>query len=230
LQDLKTTKVKICGTTNLKDAELCIEAGADFLGFVTEFPVDVPWNLTREEAKNLIDKIRDRIATVVVTSGTVEKISDIVELIHSEFVQLHGRETLNDIRKLVDRFTPAGIKIIKALPIELDTGKAFFEIEEPKEAALAIQSTGVWAITLDSKTSSMPAGTGKVLDWTLARELRETVALPVFLAGGLTCDNVASAVRDVRPFAVDVITGVEGVSRYKDPEKIKLFIGQVQSQ
>jgi len=221
------TKVKICGITELEDALVCIEAGADFLGFVTEFPVPVVWNLNRKEAKSLIEKVRDKVSTVVVTSGPINKIFDIVELTRPHFLQLHGKEKLSDIIEIVNKLTPLGIKIIKALPIQLDTRKAFFEIEEPEDALLAIQSTGVWAITVDSKTSKMPAGTGKVLDWKLVKRLRRVANIHFFLAGGLTPHNVQVAIKEVNPYGVDVITGVEKIPGKKDPEKVKLFIKAV---
>jgi len=224
------TKVKICGITELEDALVCIEAGADFLGFVTEFPVPVVWNLNREKARELIEKVRNKIATVVVTSGPINKIFDIVELTRPHFLQLHGKEKLSDIIEIVNKLTPLGIKIIKALPIQIETKKAFFEIEEPEEALLAIQSTGVWAITVDSKTSKMPAGTGKVLDWKLVKRLRRVANIPFFLAGGLTPHNVQVAVKEINPYGVDVITGVEKLPGKKDPEKVKLFIKAVKNR
>ncbi len=220
-------KVKICGITNLEDAYLCIENGVDFLGFVTEFPVPVPWNLTRKKARWMIEKLRDKVLTVVVTSGTVEEIFEIANFTRPQILQLHGKESLNDIKELVKRLTPIGIKIIKALPIQIDTKKAFFQIEEPEDAVLSIQSTGVWAITIDSKTSEMPAGTGKVLDWTLAKRLREITNIPFFLAGGLNPQNVEIAIKEVKPFGVDVITGVEKKPGKKDPEKVRSFIKKI---
>jgi len=224
------TKVKICGITNLEDAFACIEAGADFLGFVTEFPVPVVWNLNRKEAKSLIEKVRDKVSTVVVTSGTIDKIFDIVEFTRPQFLQLHGKEKLSDIIELVNKLTSTGVKIIKAVPIQIETRKAFFEIEEPEDALLAIQSTGVWAITVDSKTSKMPAGTGKVLDWELAKRLKKITDIPFFLAGGLTPHNVQVAIKEVNPYGVDVITGVEKIPGKKDPEKVKLFIKAVKNK
>jgi len=221
------TKVKICGITNLEDAFVCIEAGADFLGFVTEFPVPVVWNLNRKKARDLIEKIRSKIATVIVTSGTIDKIFDIVELTMPQFLQLHGKETLSEIREIFNKLNSTGVKIIKALPIQLDTRKAFFEIEEPEDALLAIQSTGVWAITVDSKTSKMPAGTGKVLEWKMAKRLRKIANIPFFLAGGLTPRNVQAAIKEVNPYGVDVITGVEKIPGKKDSKKVKLFIKAV---
>ena len=221
------TKVKICGITNLEDALFCIEEGVDFLGFVTEFPVPVVWNLNRKEAKSLIEKVYDKVTTVVVTSGTIDKILDIVEFTKPHILQLHGKEKLNDIRELVNKLTSTGIKIIKALPIQIETKKAFFEIEEPEKAIFSIQSAGVWAVTVDSKTSSMPAGTGKTLDWKLAKKLREITTIPFFLAGGLTSENVKVAIEEVKPFGVDVITGVEKYPGKKDHKKVKSFIKAV---
>lgn len=223
------TKVKICGITNIFDAEMCIEAGVDFLGFVTEFPTPVPWNLNREASQALIEKVRNKIATVVVTSGPVNQILEIARLVKPEFIQLHGLETLAEIAFLVSKLAEIQVKVIKALPIEFDTGQAYFEIHEPKQAALAIEATNVWAITIDSKTRSMPAGTGKTTDWTLAREIKQMIQVPLFLAGGLHCENAAQAVEQVECYCLDVITGVEKAYGQKDPDKVKRLVQQVKN-
>jgi phosphoribosylanthranilate isomerase len=221
------TKVKVCGITNLSDAEMCIGAGVDLLGFVTEFPVPVPWNLKRDESLAIIDQVRERVATVVVTSGPVETILEIARMIQPEFIQLHGRETLAEIITLVEKLTKIRVKVIKALSIEQETGEANFEIKDPKQAAQAIEASGVWAITADSKTRSMPAGTGKTMNWSLAAEINQMLKIPMLLAGGLKAENAAQAIAQVKPFGLDVISGVEKSYGQKDPEQVKLFVQSV---
>jgi phosphoribosylanthranilate isomerase len=221
------TKVKVCGITNLADARMCIEAGVDLLGFVTEFPVSVPWNLKRDQSLAIMDQVRGRIGTVVVTSGPVETILEIARLTRPDFVQLHGREALKEIAALVEKLAEIPAGVIKALSVEQETGEAYFEIKDPKQAALAIQAAGVWGITVDSKTRSMPAGTGKTMDWALAAEINQMLTIPMLLAGGLKAENAGLAVAQVKPYGLDVISGVEKAYGQKDPKQVKLFVRRV---
>lgn len=217
-------KVKICGITTVEDALMCADAGADYLGFVTEFPQPVPWNLTRKESLQIIDKVRARVSTIVVTTGTPNKVLELARLIRPDFVQLHGEERLFEIDELAKELMKDNIKIVKALPIKVGDNKAIFELEEPVEAALAIESTGVWGITIDSRTEAMPAGTGVKADWSLAEKIRSRISCNFGLAGGLNPDNVRQAIEQVHPDMVDVISGVEAKYGEKDASKVKGFI------
>jgi len=219
-----TVRVKVCGITSLDDAMLCVDAGADAVGFVTEYPIPVPWNLDREKTKELISKLPPFVSTTVVTSGSLSKILEIAGATTPDAVQLHGEEGLVDIKRTVEELASEGIKVIKALSIDVDTQRARFEIRDPVEAAHSLEDSGVHAILLDSRSKSMPAGTGIALSWKLAREIREQTSTPVILAGGLNRRNVRDAIRAVRPYAVDVITGVEDYPGKKDPDKVRDFI------
>lgn len=219
-----TVRVKICGVKSLRDATLCIDAGADALGFVTEYPTPVPWNLRRGEAGALISRLPPFVSSTVVTSGGHARVVEIARATRPAAVQLHGEETLNDVERVLDGLAGDGVRVIKALSIDAGTQRARFEIPDPLEAALSLQESGVHAIVLDSATASRPGGTGVALSWGMAREVRERVSLPVILAGGLDQGNVRDAVRAVRPYAVDVTTGVEASPGRKDPERVRAFI------
>lgn len=219
-----TVRVKICGVKSLYDAILCIDAGADSLGFVTEYPIPVPWNLPRDKTRELISKLPPFVSSTVVTSGSLGRILEIARDTLPNVVQLHGDEKLSDVEKAVDELAGDGIRVIKALSIDVDSQRVHFEIPDPVEAAHSLQESGIHAIVLDSRTRSKPAGTGITLSWRIAREIREQTSLPVILAGGLNQENVSSAIRAVRPYAVDVITGVEASPGKKDPKKVRSFI------
>lgn len=218
-------KVKVCGLTNLEDISLCQKAGADLLGFVTEYPVPVPWNLPRQTARNLIKKGKGQTLTVVVTSGPLPHILEVAHFTRPDFLQLHGLEDLNAIKKLVQELKKKDIRIIKAL--SLKDGQACFEIPDPLKAARILDKTGIFAIVLDNRTEAMPGGTGSVLNWELAAKIREEVSLPLILAGGLNSSNVEKAIRMVKPYGVDVLSGVESRSARKDIEKVTAFVKAV---
>lgn len=217
-------RVKICGIRSLGDAILCIESGADALGFVTEYPIPVPWNLEREKTREIISMLPPFVSSTVVTSGSLGKILEIARVTAPDAIQLHGEEKLADIEKTVEKLADDGIKVIKALSIDVDSEMAHFEIPDPVEAARSLQDSGIHAIVLDSRTKSMPAGTGLTLSWKIAQEIREQTSLPIILAGGLNQGNVRDAIRAVRPYALDVITGVETHPGKKDPDKVRTFI------
>ncbi|MCD6472360.1 phosphoribosylanthranilate isomerase [Candidatus Aerophobetes bacterium] len=219
-------KIKICGITSLKDALLCIKEGVDFLGFVTEYPIAVPWNLSREKARDLIQEVKNKVNTVVVTSGDISKILEIAQFTNPHFLQLHGKESLMDIERIANKLKKRNIKVIKALSLNNKTYQSFFEIKNPLKAAKALEKVGIFALTIDSKTDVMPAGTGIPLNWELAKKIKENISLPLILAGGLSSINVERAIKIVEPFAVDVLSGVE-TNFKKDPQKVSSFVKEV---
>jgi phosphoribosylanthranilate isomerase len=139
-------------------------------------------------------------------------------------LQLHGDESLDDVGKVLDELEGTGIRVIKALRIDVDTGKAMFEKPDPVEAALTLAGSGISALVVDSKTSARPAGTGVALDWDIVCTIVKETDLPLILAGGLNAENVAGAIASVRPYAVDVITGVEKKPGIKDGGKMREFV------
>jgi phosphoribosylanthranilate isomerase len=217
-------RVKICGLQSAEDARLAEEAGADALGFVVEYPVPVPWNLSRQRAAALVAALRPFATPVAVVGGDPATLVAIARAVRPRVLQLHGDETPEQIRDVVRALGPEGIQVIKALRIEADTGLAVFAERDPVAAARAIADTGVAALVVDSKTSARPAGTGVPLDWEAVRAIAAAVRIPLILAGGLNPGNVANAIATVRPYGVDVISGVESASGVKDPAKVRAFV------
>jgi len=206
------------------DVEMAEAAGADALGFVTEYPVPVPWNLDRERAASLAATASPFVTTVAVVGGAPEEMVRIARKVRPKVLQLHGDESIDDIRQVLEGLDGTGIRVIKALRIEVETGLARFEETEPVKVGTALANSGIAALIIDSKTSSRPAGTGVTLDWDVSAHMVKELDLPLILAGGLTVENVAQAVQKVKPYAVDVISGVEKESGIKDPDKMKAFV------
>jgi phosphoribosylanthranilate isomerase len=223
------TRVKICGLMSKADIEMAVSGGADALGFVTEYPVPVPWNIPRQEAAELAASAPPFVTTTAVVGGPVENMVAIARTVRPHFLQLHGDETLEQISAVCRALQDTGIKVLKALRIDVETGEALFAVKDPQEACAVLERSGISGMVLDSKTSSRPAGTGVPLNWTSLRNLSEKIRLPVILAGGLTSRNVRQAVEMVRPFAVDVISGVERQPGVKDPQLIREFVAAVKN-
>jgi phosphoribosylanthranilate isomerase len=217
-------RVKLCGLMSTEDVKMAEAAGADALGFVTEYPVPVPWNLDRDRAACLAAEVSPFVTTVAVVGGAPEEMVRIARKVRPRILQLHGDESLEDIRQVLDGLEGTGIRVIKALRIDVDTGEALFELADPRQAGLALAGSGISALIVDSKTSSRPAGTGVALDWGVSARMVEDVDLPLILAGGLSSENVAAAVAKVKPYAVDVISGVEREPGIKDGEKMRKFV------
>jgi len=217
-------RVKMCGMMNRKDLIFAETAGADAVGFVTEYPVPVPWNLSREQAAELVLAASPFLTTVAVVGGPPDRMIRIARAVKPKILQLHGDETLNQIEEVVVGLKGTGIRVIKALRVNVDTGKARFDETDPVKAGEILAGSGIGALVVDSQTSSMPAGTGVALDWDMAAKIASRINLPVILAGGLTAGNVPAAVRKVKPYALDVISGVEDGPGIKNPEKMEAFV------
>ena len=223
------TRVKICGMTNAEDVRLCAEIGAHALGFVVEYPVDVPWNIDRLVARELMQGVPPFVTKVIVVGDEPQRVIELTDTLRPHVVQLHGNEPLDVTRSLVAKLkSEKGVLVMKALRFSSESGKYICEKEDPFEAAKILQDTGVDALVLDSVSNTRPAGTGKVVDWQVARELRQQLRLPIILAGGLNSSNVGQAIAAVDPYGVDVISGVEDPVRKKNPDKLKAFFKSIQ--
>ena len=221
------TRIKICGLTRDEDIRLCVRAGVQALGFVVEYPVDVPWNLDRMTARALMRGVPPFVARVIVVGDDPGTVVELAEFLKPHVVQLHGSEPISVTANLVAGIKALGAQVIKALRFSVVTGKCCSAFENPFEAAKLIEDTGVDALVLDSVSDARPAGTGQSIDWSIARKIRESVRLPVILAGGLNSGNVNQAVAAVNPYGVDVISGVENPVGRKDPQKVRAFIEAV---
>ena len=218
------TRVKICGITNEEEIRISVEAGAHALGFVTEYPLDVPWNLDRNEARRLMALVPPFVYRVIVVGDNPDTVLSLAELLNPHAVQLHAKEPLDATKHIVTALAPRGIAVIKALRFSVETGQCDDTGSDPLEVAKLLEATGVSALLMDSVSETRPAGTGQSINWTMARKIRDNLHIPVILAGGLQADNVARAIDAVRPHAVDVISGVEDERGKKDPRKIRDFI------
>jgi phosphoribosylanthranilate isomerase len=222
-------RVKICGLMSEADVEMAVSAGADSLGFVTEYPVPVPWNISRARSEELVASAPPFVTTTAVVGGRVDDMVAIARAVRPHFLQLHGDETLDEIRAVCKALADTGIKVLKALRINVETGEALFAVKDPVGACAFLERSGIAGLVLDSKTSSRPAGTGVPLDWSSLRKVRERFPLPLILAGGLTPGNVRKAIDWVRPYAVDVISGVEREAGVKDPQLMRDFVNAVKA-
>jgi len=197
------TKIKICGITNLDDARAAADFGADALGFV--FFKNSPRAISPQKAAAIIAKLPVFITTVgVFVDESRTEIQKIVGETGIDIIQLHGDESPESC--LLPRRVIKGVRV-KSL-----------ESLEPLKRYQGL----VAAFLLDTYASQMPGGTGQVFNWDIAVEAKNFGR--IILAGGLTQENISEAIRRVKPYAVDVSSGVELEKGKKDHTKMKLFI------
>jgi len=221
------TRIKVCGLTRQEDIALCVSAGVHALGFVVEYPHEVPWNLDRKTAEKLMRAVPPFVSRVIVVGDDPHEVIVLSEFLRPHAVQLHGNESLSVTRDLASAIRERGMHVIKALRFSVETGRCLSTDENPIEAARKVEEAGVDAIVLDSVSEARAGGTGQVMDWKTAREIRCALNIPVLLAGGLNAGNVAEAIETVPPYGVDVISGVEHPVGKKDPGKLEAFAGAV---
>lgn len=201
-----TMKVKICGITNVEDAEVAVQAGVDALGFVMyrKSPRFVDPAVARAIIAGLPPFV---LAVGVFVNEQVEKVRVLVDECGFALAQLHGNESALYCQSL-------GRPVLKALRLK-DRG-TFLALGEFQGRA------NVRGFLIDAFSDQAYGGTGQTVDWTLAQEAARST--PIILAGGLTPTNVAEAISHVRPYGVDVSSGVEQSPGKKCPDKVKAFI------
>lgn len=203
--------VKICGLKTPDALDAALEAGADLVGFV--FFAPSPRHVSYEAARELGQRVEGRAAKVALTvdadDATFERI---VAELSPDMLQLHGRESPEQVRVLKKKFD---LPVMKAIPVQTadDLG------------AVAAYSKIADRLLFDARAprdATRPGGLGKAFDWTLLQNLDP--GLPFMLSGGLDADNVAEALRITRAPGVDVSSGVERAPGEKDPDKIRIFV------
>ena len=200
--------VKICGITNLEDARCAIEAGADALGF-NFFPPS-PRFILPSVAHEIIEELPSETLTVgvFVNENGPEKVEAIASEAGVAALQLHGDESPAFCDALANRF------VIKVLAI----GPGFDSDQARKYH--------VPAFMVDVLDKKRRGGTGRTVDWSEARRVRELTP-KLFLAGGLSTENVAEAIATVEPYAVDACSSLEVTPGKKDPQRVRAFIEAV---
>lgn len=211
---MKHVKVKICGNTRREDVEHAVQAGADAVGFIIGFPSS-PRNLSVEQAYILMKDIPVFVDRVAVTrQDDTNLLRRIAVHLPIDAVQLIGETPYTSELRNIFRDTP----LIKVVHVEGE------DILQP-----AIETSKKYdAVLLDSKVGNTMGGTGRTHNWALSLKIADAVRpTPLILAGGLNPANVAEAVRIVKPYAVDVSSGVESAPGVKDHGKVEAFIEQV---
>lgn len=209
-------QIKICGIQTPEIVETCIKAGADLIGFA-HFEKS-PRHLSFDAAKQLRDLARNRVQTVVfLVNPDDELIDQTTQIVAPDWIQLHGSETPARVTQIAARTKS---KILKVIPVRTHTDLADISTYCGVSDAILLEAK-------PSPDAILPGGNGESFDWDI---LTGEQNLPdFFLAGGLGLDNVARAVAQVRPFGIDVSSGVESSRGVKDAQMIEQFIAKARA-
>ena len=203
------TFIKICGITNLDDALAAVAAGADALGF--NFYKPSPRYIRPQSAREIVAQLPSTVLTVgVFVNEESQSVTRIANEAGVTALQLHGDESPTYCRELADRY------VIKTLAVSRD-----FDVQ-------AVKGYDVEAIMLDTRDNTLRGGTGRVFDWSIAAEVNKAVP-KLFLAGGLSPENIAEAIEIVQPYAVDACSALEGKPGRKNHERMRAFVEQARS-
>jgi len=202
-------RVKICGLTDGADLRAAVDAGADAVGVISEVPVDSPREVDPATAAELLADVPPFVtATLVTMPDSAERAVELVRTTGPDALQLHGEWTADEIR-----YVRAETERKVLLAVDADDPVRAEEFDRVADA-----------LVIDSTDDSGAGGTGETHDWAKTGELAARLASPVVLAGGLTADTVAEAVRVADPYAVDVASGVELSDGRKDHNAVARFV------
>ncbi len=208
---MNAVKVKVCGITREENLRAAINAGADAVGFVVGVPSS-PRNLSLERAAELVGQVPVFTKTVlVVVPDSVEEVVEAYEAVRPDALQIHGEGTPN-----------ADLLMEKIPDVSLIKGVN----PDPENMSQVAKEAGAYGtLLLDTFVPGMLGGTGITQDWKVSARFKEAIRpRRLILTGGLNPTNVGQAIRVVKPYAVDVSSGVELRPGLKDPGKIALFI------
>lgn len=210
------TWIKICGMTNLEDAQAAVDAGADAIGFV--FYEKSPRNISVDAARSIVAKLPLDVEKVGVFADARIAVADISTRVGLTVAQIyvHRESVLND-----EYLMALPCRVIPAISLTFSENEiGGFHVSQENRNRIV-------AALLDSGNAERPGGTGEVFDWRIASDLADKAGINLVVAGGLRPENVGEAIRISKPWGVDVASGVESRPGKKDPEKIRAFVKAV---
>jgi len=197
------TRVKICGITRVEDALIAVAQGADAIGLV--FYPPSPRYVSPAQAAEIVNALPAFITVVALfVDASRADVEAVLSQVNIDLIQFHGQETADECRQY-------GKSYMKAIRVKSDTNLVQYTTKYSDAKALL----------LDTYAEGVPGGTGQVFDWTV---IPKNLSKPIVLAGGLDAENVEQAIRQVKPYAVDVSGGVEFKKGIKDAAKIAAFM------
>ena len=201
--------LKICGLMREEDVALCCRKGVEICGFVTEYPVPVPWNLSRDRCAELLPLTRGKAKSCLVTGGEADKLRSLALCLRPDLIQLHAGESLELTAALAADLAPLGIGVIKTVPASPEARLREFGTADPAACGEMLSRAGVYAALVDARGPENAASAGLHADPALFRAVRDAARCLTILGGGVKPDNCEEIIRELDPAALDVMSGVE---------------------
>lgn len=216
------TRIKICGISRVEDALAAAAVGADAIGMIFHEPSRRGIGIPR--ARQIIESLPAMVTPIaLMVNPTTRQVLDLVQALGIDHVQLHGQEQPEQVAEL------RGLKIFKALPVRREEFAQ--DLDQWRQAIARLELSNLKGLVLETANQVSPGGTGIANDWATVIDCQRSGQMadlpPIIAAGGLNPDNVGQVVRDLRPYAVDVSSGVEHLACEKSPEKLRAFAGAV---
>ena len=211
---MKTNEVKICGITTVTDANLAINFGADYLGFIF-YPKSKRY-ISFDNCQKILDIIKSKIKTVAVLVDPSD--NDILEInkLNFDYIQLHGNEK---VERIIEIKTKCELPIIKAFGIKT--------IEDLEQVTAYNDFAEFFLFDYKPSSTEMPGGNAKQFDWSIIS--KSTINKQYFLSGGLNIENIKNAINTGITNLFDVSSGVESNPGVKDKDKLKKFIDLIKN-
>ena len=207
--------VKICANKSIEDAKMCLEAGADIIGILVGQEHTSADFVDRDKAKEICDYVNNRCDVSLVTHLTDAKsIIELTKYIGNNVIQLHSDIFEDEVKKIKEELP--NVKLVRLIHISKD-GDIITDYYKMKYVDFYLLDS------FNLKTNQV-GGTGLTHDWNKSQKLIKILDKPVFLAGGLTPDNVSEAIKIVNPYGVDVNSGCKNELGIKDEDKVKKFV------
>lgn len=221
--------VKICGLKREEDVQLCMDQGVDILGFVTEYPMAVPWNLSRSQALPLLSMVRAPHRSCIVTGGTPEEVIELASSLNPALVQLHYKETLQDTIIISNALSRLNIEVIKTIPLGIEDRIHQFGTADLETIVEELCKTNIYGLLVDSRAPANAAEQGTRLNLDFCLEIIRRSSKPVIIAGGINAKNVRDVVTQTGAECIDIMTGVERSPGEKDPALLSSLLGALRN-
>ncbi len=218
--------LKICGVMDQAGVDICNEHLVDIIGFVVEYPIDVPWNISRNQAKALIGGVKTK--SCVVTGGSFEKVLGIARELRPNLLQLHYTETLKETDRIAAALHELGIRMIRSVPVNTALRKQMFGAQSFMETIHLLDSSQTDYILIDSRDAENAASGGKGLSFT--QEEKEAIgnsSKQIILGGGITEKNAGRMSLEYLPDYIDIMTGSEDAPGKKSEQKIRRIVESI---
>lgn len=249
--------LKICGLMNKEGIGLCLRQHVDMLGFVTEYPVEVPWNLSRGQTAELLSYLRrseqtqpppaassetdpqvihaekhPAVQTCIVTGGSPEKVISLAEELQPDFVQLHYTETLEETARITRKLHEKRIRVIRSVPSDLALRVRMFGTADISVIASALEKIDIDVLLLDSRDAGNAASGGGIILQNAAEAVllkhRSRNPVSLMVGGGITAENLQKTIHAFSPDMIDIMTGSESSPGQKSESALGMITGMLQ--